>query len=384
MPSGRAFIGARLRRSLLVGVGVAAVSLALAPGALASTTIGNNPPWTMASGIISGFGYGQPCCTATYGQTVTVPATDTTLGSFTFYVQLPTNLIFRGEVYAWDPSTGNPANFTSGNATGPALYESGPMHTASYNSGFGPYEPITFNTGGIPVTAGAQYVLFFTISRDYAANAPTAGIPGFAGITATDTYPGGDFVFLNNGGDTSQWTTTPWSNLVGLGADDLAFTASFSPLPSCTPSTSANFRWHYSASGSSGSWSGTQSAACGGSLATKSQAMEGDLKLAPGNTIQGGYDFTVPGNHQSLFWTVNNPQIVFTLQCVSGPNPSPPDNTLTLTMPNATYNVTSDQWYPSGDQHSSLVYQGSVKVPDVCNGALVRFNQGGVFSASLS
>jgi hypothetical protein len=44
MPSGRALIGARLRRALLVGVGVAAVSLALASGALASTTIGNTPP----------------------------------------------------------------------------------------------------------------------------------------------------------------------------------------------------------------------------------------------------------------------------------------------------------------------------------------------------
>jgi hypothetical protein len=230
MPSGGAFIGARLRRALLVGGGVAAVSLALASGALASTMIGNTPPWN-GSPIISGFGYGQPCCTATYGQTVTVPATDTTLHSFTFYVQLPTNLTFRGEVYAWDPTTGNPANNTSGNATGPALYESGPMHTTSYNGGIGPFEPITFKTGGINLTAGAQYVLFFTISRDYAADAPAAGIPGFAGYTATDTYSGGDFVFLNNGGDTSQWTTTPWSNLVAFGADDLAFTASFSPPP---------------------------------------------------------------------------------------------------------------------------------------------------------
>ncbi|HEY6279977.1 MAG TPA: hypothetical protein VIX86_27105 [Streptosporangiaceae bacterium] len=238
MPSGRAFIGARLRRALLVGVGVAAVSLALASGALASTTtgntttIGNTPPWS-GSTITSGFGYGLPCCTATYGQTVTVPATDPVLDSFTFYVQLPTNLIFRGEVYAWNPATGNQANNTSGNATGPALYKSSKMHTTSYNSGFGPFEPITFNIpDGIPLTAGAQYVLFFTISKDYAADAPTAGIPGFVGYTATDTYSGGDWVFINNGGDTSQWTTVPWSNQVGLGADDLAFKATFSrPLP---------------------------------------------------------------------------------------------------------------------------------------------------------
>jgi hypothetical protein len=227
----KAFIGARLRRSLLVGVGVAALSLALVPGALASTTIGNTPPWTQASGIASGFGYGT-CCTATYGQTVTVPPTDTALDSFTFYVDLPTTLTFRGEVYAWDN--------TLQHATGNALYESGQMHTTSYHQGFGPYEAITFNTGGIPLTAGAQYVLFFTISRDYAANAGITDT-AFVGVTAADTYSGGNWVFINNacttsttgdcGGDTSLWTTMPWSNQVGVpgGADDLAFTASFSP-----------------------------------------------------------------------------------------------------------------------------------------------------------
>jgi hypothetical protein len=79
------------------------------------------------------------------------------------------------------------------------------------------------------LTAGAQYVLFFTISRDYAANAGITDT-GFVAVTATDTYSGGDWVYIGNGGDTSQWTTTPWSNQVGLGSgDDLAFTASFSP-----------------------------------------------------------------------------------------------------------------------------------------------------------
>lgn len=154
------------------------------------------------------------------------------------------------------------------------------------------------------------------------------------------------------------------------------------PPPPCTPGTSANFRWHYSANGSSGSWSGTKSQACGSSFSMGPQAMEGDLKLAAGTTIEAGYDFTVPGNHSSLFFTVSNAQVVFTLQCVSGATPSP--NTLTVTMPTQTYNVTNDQWYPSGDQHSPLVYQGSATVPNACNGGLVRLNQGGTFSAGLS
>jgi hypothetical protein len=41
----------------------------------------------------------------------------------------------------------------------------------------------------------------------------------------SDPYPGGDFFFLNNGGDTSQWTTTTWGSEAPL---DLAFKASFS------------------------------------------------------------------------------------------------------------------------------------------------------------
>ena len=141
---------------------------------------------------------------------MTVPLTDTTLDSFTFYVDLPTNLIFRGEVYAWDPNTTDPnSSFALGSATGSALYASGQMHTTSYGNppGTSP-RPITFNIpGGLPLTAGAQYVLFLTTSVDFAANAGITAI-GFVGYTgATDTYSGGDEVFVDDGGDPNQWTT---------------------------------------------------------------------------------------------------------------------------------------------------------------------------------
>jgi hypothetical protein len=266
----RASIGARLRRSLLVGVGVAAVSLALASGALASTTITNSPAWDGTTSS-QGFGYTtQFCCTATYGQTVTVPvAPDTVLDSFTFYVDLPTNAIFRGEVYAWTPNTVDLNNFYAlGSATGPELWGSGQTSTTGY-SGTPPFTftPITFSPpGGIDLTAGAQYVLFFTISKDYAANAGTASACsppytpacGFVGITAGDTIPGGDWVYQGctsfdfssnpqgnclggpgSGIDPSDWTTVGWTHPAAFPGcppcffgDDLAFKASFSsPLP---------------------------------------------------------------------------------------------------------------------------------------------------------
>jgi hypothetical protein len=228
-----------LRRALLVGVCVAAISFATAPGALATTTIGQTPPGDC---LASGFGWAgnPPYFTPTYGQTVTVPATDTNLDSFTFYVDLPTNLMFRGEVYAWDPTIVDPSNsYSLGSATGlAALYESGPMQTTSYGSGFA-IQPITFTIpGGLPLTAGAQYVLFFTTSRDYAANAGITDT-GFVSCTATDTYSGGDWVYINDGGDPTWWTKlgVGWYHPAAYPntfprQDDLAFQAIFSsPLP---------------------------------------------------------------------------------------------------------------------------------------------------------
>ena len=84
-----------------IALTLGAIILATAPGALAATTIGNTPPWPgcCSGSLSSGFGVtGAPSYfTPTYGQTVTVPSTDTKLDSFTFYVDLPTNLLFRGE-----------------------------------------------------------------------------------------------------------------------------------------------------------------------------------------------------------------------------------------------------------------------------------------------
>ncbi len=150
----------------------------------------------------------------------------------------------------------------------------------------------------------------------------------------------------------------------------------------CPQSTKANFRWHYSANGSAGSWSGTQSAVCPAPLTMGPQAMEGDLKISPGTTLKVGYDFTVPGNHTSFSLTVSKPQVVFAVACVSGATPSA--STFTVAMPTQTYAVTSDQWYPSGDQSSPLVYQGSTAVPNLCGGGQLRLNQGGTFTATVS
>jgi hypothetical protein len=55
------------------------------------------------------------------------------------------------------------------------------------------------------------------------------------------------------------------------------------------------------------------------------------LQVAPGATLQAGYDFTLPGNHNSLTMTVSAAQVAFAVACMSGATPSA--STFTVTMP---------------------------------------------------
>jgi hypothetical protein len=151
--------------------------------------------------------------TATYGQTITAPGGEAYLDSFAFLMDLPASTTFRGYVYAWNGAE----------ATGSALYVS-PI-TSTTGTG---YQPVTLNTGGIRITPGMSYVIFASVS----------GVAGSSGngiwaLFNSDAYAGGEFVFLNNGQDTNQWTSTTWVNDSG---DDLAFQASFTPNPVPEPS----------------------------------------------------------------------------------------------------------------------------------------------------
>jgi hypothetical protein len=152
-------------------------------------------------------------------------------------------------------------------------------------------------------------------------------------------------------------------------------------FPPCTQGTTANFRWHYRASGTSGGWSGTKAGTCPGMLSMGPQAMEGNLKVAPGTALQVGYDLTIPGNRTTQNLAVLGPQVTFAVRCVSGATPSAP--TFTVTMPDAAYTVSTSAWYPSSDQSSPLVYQGSATVPDLCGGGQLSLGSGGTFTTTL-
>lgn len=109
--------------------------------------------------------------------------------------------------------------------------------------------------------------------------------------------------------------------------------------------------------------------------------MEGALKVLPGSTLYAGYDLTIPGNNSPVAFTVNSPQVVFKVNCVTG---SPTASTFTVTLPSQAYAFKDSNWYPSGTQSDSSVYQGSVTVPNLCRGGQLLLSSGGTFSASVS
>jgi hypothetical protein len=189
----------------------AACAAALAFAALGSSpaaAISTYKSWN-GSSIIEPFGCPN---TTTYGQVITIPKSKTHLGKFTFsWINLNTgSMVMRGEVYAWDGQK----------ATGSALYESR-KRTISFSDGL--FHKVTFRANLVPVTPGAQYVLFGSIDKDY--EQCTNNYEVAWGFVGSDVYHGGNFVFQNNGGDESQWTSTPWND---VGAD-AAFKASLSP-----------------------------------------------------------------------------------------------------------------------------------------------------------
>ena len=102
--------------------------------------------------------------------------------------------------------------------------------------------------------------------------------------------------------------------------------------------------------------------------------------IRPGDTVQAGYDFTIPGNNQSVTVKVTHPQAVVNFSCQGGGSGS-----FLIAMPDATSSVTGSQWYPSGDQHSSLVYQGSVTAPNGCgDGSQMHMDHQATFTADVS
>src|SRR5581483_4764318 len=192
----------------------AAAVVAAAPPASANTVIDTR---SATNGTVSSFGLPD---TSTYGETITVPPGESSIDSFVFQMLVPTQVQFRGAIYQWDA--------VNSHATGAPLWVGPTQSTPS-----GAQNDITFTTGGVPVVAGAQYVLFATASFD---DGP-AGTGSWRRGPDTN-YSGGTFVFLNNGTNEGQLTTATWSTFFGI---DLGFEVQFGvPVPTTTVAVTAS------------------------------------------------------------------------------------------------------------------------------------------------
>jgi hypothetical protein len=182
--------------------------------AFALTALGSNPASAIDTikawdGVLDIQPFGCPNST-TYGQIITVENKNT-LNKFIFkwlYVGASGtgSMVVRGEVYAWDGTK----------ATGSALWESAPR-TISFTDNV--FHTETFKTGPLPLTPGAQYVLFASIDKDYEQCSDNYEVAW--GVVPDGTYKKGFFVFQNNSGDEGNWTTQAWNGAPA----DLAFKA---------------------------------------------------------------------------------------------------------------------------------------------------------------
>ena len=197
-----------------------AATVALLVGAPAlghAQTISNLGSFNAAQSIEP---FGAPA-TATYGQTFTAPAAY--LYDFSFWLRNYDNggaLLFNAYIGLWN---GN-------NVVGSPLWSGGPF--AGTNSA----TPLQyqFNTGGIAVVPGQQYLAFLNASAFIVANPNALDFLRFS--TAPAASLAGGFEYLNNNSNFAAINSPSGWNTGGDFGKDLIFVANFSPNgPSLIP-----------------------------------------------------------------------------------------------------------------------------------------------------
>jgi len=166
----------------------------------------SNTPW----GSVGTWGEGGTS-SETIGQTFAV-GTDNRLDYFTFFVAdslNPDYIDFAAYVMEWNGDR----------ATGPILFQTSALTTTN-NGGNNGWEAFTIDTGGLNLTQGQEYVAFFSTSQLFDGEIGW-GWAAYAGESYTD----GTFVYIDNGSDFSQLTTTSW--VTNYPGGDLAFAMGF-------------------------------------------------------------------------------------------------------------------------------------------------------------
>lgn len=116
------------------------------------------------------------------------------------------------------------------------------------------------------------------------------------------------------------------------------------------------------------------------------QAMEGDLRVDPGDVIRAGISFTMPGSHPEATVQFDTAVTFWGVECVTGWSdggdilvPMGKDGLIgPFLVPR-----NDSSWFPTGDQSSDASYQGSVAAPDLCNGGTMTLRNGATLQADM-
>lgn len=208
------------------GCGVALIGLTTANTSQAATFIDTTPGEFTAIGLLGEFSGGV----GSFGQTFIAPTTDNILNDFSFfYVDLQDDDIdivdFRAFVAAFDSTTNT--------IIGDILFESASQSTTQ-NLFF--EQPFTFNTGGLALISGQEYVAFLSPVKDL------DGVIGFGYLTYADESvapyeDGGGRAVVSIASTFSTLVTQPFFT---TGPNrDLGFKATFTsqttPVPESVP-----------------------------------------------------------------------------------------------------------------------------------------------------
>ena len=189
----------------MLGAGVAGFLLANPNRvAHADTVINTRSSWDGEQSVAL---FGCPD-TTTYGQVITVPKGVRHLRKFTFWWRNTNSgsMVIRAEVYPWDGV----------HAGRIPLYESPPVTVSFQDSAF---HRETFSPGAVNVRPQHSYVIFVSVDKDYEQCTNAYNLAW--GSVGDFTYSGGTFVYQNNAGDETQWSTGGWHTFYA----DLAFEA---------------------------------------------------------------------------------------------------------------------------------------------------------------
>jgi hypothetical protein len=98
-------------------------------------------------------------------------------------------------------------------------------------------------------------------------------------------------------------------------------------------------------------------------------SMTRPIRINAGDTVMAGYTLSMPDGHPTAEVTLAGGNVQADVTCPDGSS-----YTLTIPLPNQTYSIPADDdsWFPSPNQKSPLVYQGSTTASSVCSGGVAR------------